>query len=45
MDQDTLTELQDCYDSWASGAWPESNAQANLDYVMSFIETIIKEKN
>lgn len=29
--------LSECYDLWASGAWPESNAGPNLDEVMDHL--------
>ena len=29
--------LSECCDLWGSGAWPESNAGANLDEVMEHV--------
>ena len=35
--------LQECYDLWASGAWPDSNAQYNLEEVMGHIENLLNK--
>ena len=34
--------LYECFDLWASGAWPVENADANLDEVMEHIARLLK---
>jgi hypothetical protein len=34
--------LDECFDLWASGAWPDSNAKDNLDEVMAHLERLLK---
>lgn len=33
--------LSECYDLYASGAWPAENAEANLDEVMSHLGRLL----
>lgn len=33
--------LQECYDLWASGAWSDSNAEANLEEVMDHVKRLL----
>jgi hypothetical protein len=33
--------LRECYDLWASGAWPDSNAEPNLEEVMDHVKRLL----
>lgn len=33
--------LAECYDLWVSGAWPDSNALANLEEVMEHVKRLL----
>ena len=33
--------LQECYDLWVSGAWPDVNAEANLEEVMMHVKRLL----
>ena len=39
-----IEALRECFDLWASGAWPDSNAEPNLAETMEHISGLIKEK-
>lgn len=40
-DYDPVLALTECHDLWASGAWPDENAAANLDEVMAHLEKLL----
>lgn len=37
--------LRECYDCWASGAWPDSNAIANLEETMLHVAKLLDIPN
>lgn len=40
-DMDPTDALSECYDLWASGAWPESNSGPNLDETMQHLARLL----
>lgn len=38
---DPRAALDECYDLWASGAWPDANALANLEEVMCHVGRLL----
>ena len=40
-DMAPLDALAECYDLWASGAWPDENAVYNLDEVMAHLSALL----
>ena len=42
-DMSPIDALIECYDLWASGAWPESNSGPNLDETMDHLGRLLGE--
>lgn len=40
-DMEPADALRESYDLWASGAWPDSNAEANLEEVMDHVKRLL----
>lgn len=41
-DMEPMDSLSECYDLWASGAWPDDNALPNLEETMLHIERLLQ---
>jgi hypothetical protein len=42
-DMSPVDALDECLDLWASGAWPDENAAANLGEVMGYVGELLEE--